>query len=159
MNNTVKNIGIFLGCLILCQGSGAIGTIATIPNIPTWYATLQKPAFQPPNWLFGPVWTILYTLMAVVLYKLIRSEHPARKKALIMFSIQLLLNAIWSFLFFQFHLLGISLIEISLLLSAIIYFCIIATPIHRVILYCLVPYILWVSFATMLNGSIWSLNK
>jgi benzodiazapine receptor len=66
--NTLKNIGIFIGCFIVCQAAGAVGTIATIPNIPTWYARLNKPFFQPPNWLFGPAWGILYTLMAIALY-------------------------------------------------------------------------------------------
>jgi tryptophan-rich sensory protein len=90
---TLKNIGLFIGCVILCQAAGGIGTIATIPNIPTWYASLNKPSFQPPNWLFGPVWTILYTLMAVVLYILIRSDHPIKRKAITVFTAQLILNA------------------------------------------------------------------
>jgi benzodiazapine receptor len=155
----VKNIGLFIGCLILCQAAGGIGTIATIPNIPTWYASLNKPSFQPPNWLFGPVWTILYTIMAVVLYILIRSDHPIKRKAIAVFSAQLILNAIWSFLFFEYHLLAISLAEILLLLATLIYFTIIVRPISRTAMYCFLPYIAWVSFASLLNAGVWYLNK
>lgn len=155
----LRNAGIFIGCLILCQAAGALGTIATIPNIPTWYASLNKPSLQPPNWLFGPVWTLLYTLMAVSLYLLIRAvPSQQRTRAISIFAVQLLLNTIWSFLFFQFHLLGTSLGEILLLLLSMIAFCIAAWPVHRVAVYCFLPYIAWVSFASLLNGSIWYMN-
>ena len=156
----LRSVGMFLGCLLLCQAAGALGTIATIPNIPTWYATLSKPAFQPPNWLFGPVWTLLYTLMAVSLFVLIRAGRSERRTlALYMFSIQLVLNAIWSFLFFQYHLLGISLTEICLLLISLLCFCLAAWPVSRAAVYCFLPYIAWVTFATLLNASIWYLNS
>jgi translocator protein len=154
----LKNIGIFIGCLILCQAAGGVGTIATIPNIPTWYASLNKPSFQPPNYLFGPVWTILYTLMAVSLYCVIRSAHPRRRSALIVFFFQLILNAAWSFLFFEYHWLALSLAEILVMLASLIYFCIVVAPISRVAMYCFFPYIAWVSFATLLNASVWYLN-
>lgn len=156
---TFKNIGLFIGCLILCQAAGAIGSIATIPNIPTWYASLAKPSFQPPNWLFGPVWTILYTLMAIALYILIRSDHEDKNKALAVFAGQLILNTLWSFLFFEYHLLAISLAEILLLLATLIYFTIIVKPISRIAMYCFLPYVAWVSFASLLNASVWYLNK
>lgn len=155
----LKNTGIFLGCLVLCQAAGALGTIATIPNIPTWYASLTKPSFQPPNWLFGPVWTLLYTLMAVALYVLIKApSSPQRSRAIRIFVVQLLLNTIWSFLFFQFHWLGISLVEILLLLTSIVAFSIAAWPVNRIATYCFLPYIAWVSFASVLNGYVWYLN-
>ena len=157
-NNTFRNIGIFIGCLILCQGAGAVGMIATIPNIPTWYASLNKPSFQPPNWLFGPVWGILYTLMAVSLYLMIKSSHPNRSIAIGVFIFQLILNAVWSFLFFEYHLLLISLIEILLMLLTMITFTAIAYPINRIASYCFIPYIAWVSFATLLNAAVWNLN-
>ena len=154
----IKNIGIFLVCLIGCQIAGGIGTIATIPNIPTWYTALHKPSFNPPNYLFGPVWTLLYTLMSVSLFLIIRSSHHARGRALTLFFIQLGLNTVWSFLFFQYHLLLVSLIEILIMLSAIIGFAVIAYPINRKAAYCFIPYIAWVSFASLLNAAIWYLN-
>ncbi len=154
-----KNAGIFIGCLVLCQAAGALGTIATIPNIPTWYAALNKPSFQPPNWLFGPVWTLLYTLMAVSLFLIIKVPFSSqRSKALGLFAVQLVLNTIWSFLFFQFHMLGVSLVEILLLLASMISFCIAAWPLSRPAAYCFLPYIAWVSFASVLNGYVLYLN-
>lgn len=154
-----RSAGIFIGCLILCQGAGALGTIATIPNIPTWYATLSKPSFQPPNWLFGPVWTLLYTLMAVSLFILIRAvPSQQRTLAIAIFAVQLLLNTIWSFLFFQYHMLGVSLAEILILLLSLIVFCVAAWPVSRVAAYCFLPYIAWVSFASVLNGCVWHMN-
>ena len=153
-----KNIGIFLGCLLLCQAAGGIGVIATIPNIPTWYEHLHQPSFRPPNWLFGPVWTILYTLMAIALYKVIKSPHPRKNTLIVVFLIQLALNAAWSFLFFEFHLLAISLVEIIISLASIVGFTIIVAPVSRIAMYCFLPYIAWVSFASLLNASIWYLN-
>lgn len=154
----MKNILLFIGCLLLCQLAGALGVIVTIPNIPTWYVTVHKPFFNPPNWIFGPVWTALYTLMSVSLYLMIRSSHPEKSKALWLFFIQLALNALWSFLFFQYHMLLISLIEIILMLLTMIGFTIIAYRINKTASYCFIPYIAWVSFATLLNASIWYLN-
>ena len=153
-----KNIGIFIGCLLLCQAAGGIGVIATIPNIPTWYEHLNQPSFRPPNWLFGPVWTILYTLMAIALYKVIKSSHPRKSNVIVVFLIQLALNAAWSFLFFEFHLLATSLVEIIIILASIVGFTIIVAPVSRIAMYCFLPYIAWVSFATLLNASIWYLN-
>ena len=156
--DTLKNISIFIGCFILCQAAGAVGMIATIPNIPTWYASLNKPSFQPPNWLFGPAWGILYTLMAISLYLVIKSSHPRRNQAIAVFIFQLILNAAWSFLFFEYHLLLASLIEILVMLVSLIYYCIVVSPISRAAMYCFIPYIAWVSFATLLNASVWHLN-
>jgi tryptophan-rich sensory protein len=154
----MKNFLLFVGCLVLCQLAGGLGVIATIPNIPTWYMTIHKPFFNPPNWIFGPVWTILYTLMAVSLYLVIRSSHADRSKALWLFFIQLVLNALWSFLFFQYHLLLISLVEIILMLATIVAFTVVSYRINRTASYCFMPYIAWVSFATLLNAGIWYLN-
>jgi benzodiazapine receptor len=156
--NTLKNIGIFIGCFIVCQAAGAVGTIATIPNIPTWYARLNKPFFQPPNWLFGPAWGILYTLMAIALYSLIKSSHPKRNLAIGVFIFQLILNSAWSFLFFEFHLVALALAEIIIMLISLIYFCIVVAPFSKTAMYCFLPYIAWVSFATLLNASILYLN-
>lgn len=154
----MKNILLFIGCLLLCQLAGALGVIATIPNIPTWYVTVHKPFFNPPNWIFGPVWTVLYTLMSVSLYLMIKSSHPEKSKALWLFFIQLALNALWSFLFFQYHVLLVSLMEIILMLLIMVGFTIIAYRINKTASYCFIPYIAWVSFAALLNASIWYLN-
>jgi len=154
----LKNVFLFIGCLILCQAAGGLGTIATIPNIPVWYEHLHQPSFRPPNWLFGPVWGILYTLMAVALYTVIKSAHPQRGLALRIFFLQLALNAAWSFLFFEYHLLLLSLIEIIGILATLIWFTIVAAPVSLTAMYCFFPYIAWVSFATLLNASIWYLN-
>ena len=154
----MKNILLFIGCLLLCQLAGALGVIATIPNIPTWYVTVHKPFFNPPNWIFGPVWTVLYTLMSVSLYLMIKSSHPEKSKALWLFFIQLALNALWSFLFFQYHVLLVSLMEIILMLLTMVGFTIIAYRINKTASYCFIPYIAWVSFAALLNASIWYLN-
>ena len=154
----MKNVLLFIGCLILCQAAGGLGTIATIPNIPTWYVTLHKPFFNPPNWIFGPVWTILYTLMAVSLYLILKSSHPDRSKALTLFFLQLILNTVWSFLFFQYHLLLIALVEIILMLITMICYTVIVHRINKTAGYCFIPYIAWVSFATLLNAGIWYLN-
>lgn len=154
----MKNTLLFIGCFILCQAAGGVGVIATMPNIPTWYEHLHQPSFRPPNWLFGPVWTILYTLMAVALYKVIKSSHPHRNNAIVVFLIQLIFNAAWSFLFFEYHLLAVSLIEIVIMLALIIGFTFIVKPVSKVAMYCFLPYIAWVCFATLLNASIWYLN-
>ena len=157
-HNALKNVLLFIGCLILCQAAGGLGTIATIPNIPTWYASLHKPFFNPPNWIFGPVWTILYTLISLSLYLTLRASHPDRSKALNLFFLQLALNIIWSFLFFQYHLLLISLVEIILMLGTIIAFTVVSYRINKTASYCFLPYVAWVSFATLLNASILYLN-
>ena len=158
LNDYMKNALLFIGCLILCQAAGGLGTIATIPNIPTWYVALHKPFFNPPNWIFGPVWTILYTLMAISLYLTFKASHPDRSKALTLFFLQLILNAIWSFLFFQYHLLLIALVEIILMLIIMIRYTVIVRRINKTANYCFIPYIAWVSFATLLNAGIWYLN-
>jgi translocator protein len=139
---------------------GFIGSIATISEIPTWYSALSKPSWSPPNWLFGPVWTTLYILMGIALFLVWREglDRNDVRFALLIFTLQLILNLLWSIVFFTYHALFGSFILIMLLwiaiLANIIAFYIISRPAGLL----LVPYILWVSIASYLNYSVYILN-
>lgn len=144
----------------ICLVAGVIGSFFTAPNIPTWYADLNKPWFTPPSWVFGPVWTILYILMGVSLFLVLRVGWERRDVQIgtAVFGIQLVLNILWSYLFFGlrsplYGLIGIVALWIAIL-ATIIWFFRISHP--AAIL--LVPYIAWVSIATALNYSIYVLN-
>jgi len=156
----VRGIGKIIFAIVICQLAGAIGSVFTFSSIPTWYASLQKPAFSPPNWLFGPAWLTLYTLMGVSLYLVWQKglKNKKVKHAVTVFAIQLVLNALWSIIFFGLRLPFIAFIEILLLWVAIAYTILSFYRISRNAAYLLVPYILWVSFAAILNYSIWILN-
>lgn len=138
---------------------GAVGGIVTSAEIPVWYATLNKPSFNPPNWLFGPVWTMLYLLMGIscfLVWKLPVTEQ--RNKALRLFIIQFALNFCWSFIFFRMHAVGWALIEMAILWIAILLTIIQFSKLSKTAAWLLVPYIAWVSFALLLNAAIWKLN-
>jgi len=138
---------------------GSISGIITAGSVKTWYVTLNKPFFNPPNYLFGPVWTTLYLLMGVSLYMIWQTPtSELRKKAIRIFCFQLFLNFWWSFIFFQFHLIGLAFIEIILIWMSIFWMIRVFSEINRMAAYLQIPYLLWVSFATILNGSIWWLN-
>lgn len=145
--------------LIIPQAAGLAGSIATFPSIPSWYALLAKPNVAPPNWVFGPVWTTLFVLMGIALYLVWNvPASTTRKKAFGIFGLQLLLNVLWSVIFFGLHsTLGAS-VEIIFLWLAIFWNIIVFYRLSRVAGYLLVPYILWVSFASYLTFSIWRLN-
>jgi translocator protein len=136
-----------------------LGNAATIPNIAPWYDLLVKPPLNPPNWIFGPVWTLLYVLMAVAFYRILRSPDSSRRqRAIWLFAAQLVFNAAWSFAFFgaRSPLLGLVVI---LPLEALILATIDAfRRIDGVAALCLAPYALWVAFATYLNAAIFVLN-
>jgi translocator protein len=147
------------GCLLVPLAVGGISGYATASSIHGWYEHLIKPSFNPPNYLFGPVWTLLYTLMGVALFIILNSpKSDARTQAVKIFAIQLILNFFWSFLFFKFNLLGIALIEIILMLLSIGTMIKYFSRVNKLAAYLQIPYLLWVSFATMLNGAIWMLN-
>ena len=138
---------------------GGLAGYATSSNISNWYIYLNKPWFNPPNYLFGPVWTALYILMGASLFMIWKSPSGKFKtQALIIFSIQLLLNFSWSFIFFYFHQTGWALVEILLLWISIASMIYAFYKVSRPSAYLQIPYILWVSFATALNGAIWFLN-
>lgn len=146
--------------ILACEGIGLISTPFTIASIRTWYSTLNRPSFSPPNWVFGPVWTILYFMMGVSAY-LIWVKGLKNKKikvALMYFLIQLFLNLLWSIIFFGFHSPVLALIDIILLWLMILQTILKFNKISKQSSYLLVPYLLWVSFALVLNFSIVMLN-
>jgi tryptophan-rich sensory protein len=138
---------------------GAVSGYFTSQSIPAWYETLNKPWFNPPNWVFGPVWTSLYLMMGYASYRIYFSKiNPVRRRALYLYAIQLLLNFLWSFFFFYFKNPGLALAEI-ILIWICINLCIVQfAKIDKLSAYLLLPYIAWVSFASILNGYIFYLN-
>lgn len=152
----IKKLGI---SLLLCFVVAFLGSLVTTPSIDTWYVTLQKPSFNPPNWVFGPVWTVLYFLMGVSLF-LIWSKKTKNKdkKPLQFFLLQLGLNLLWSIVFFGLHSPIGAFITIVLLWAAIFYTIILFYKVSKNAAYLLIPYLLWVSFATLLNLAIVILN-
>lgn len=146
-------------CITLPLLVGGISGYATATSITTWYTTLNKPFFNPPNYLFGPVWSLLYILMGISFYRILQSQDSEiRTKAIKIFCFQLLLNFCWSFLFFKFQLLAISFIEIIMMWISIAAMIYTFSKIDKVTAYLQIPYLLWVSFASVLNGAIWYLN-
>ena len=146
-------------CITLPLLVGGISGYATATSITTWYTTLNKPFFNPPNYLFGPVWSLLYVLMGISLFRVLQSQKSEiRANAIIIFCFQLFLNFCWSFLFFKFQLLAISFIEIIMMWISIATMIYTFSKIDKVTAYLQIPYLLWVSFASVLNGAIWYLN-
>jgi len=155
-----NNILIFIASIVICQLAGIIGSIFTTPAIPTWYANINKPTFRPPNWVFAPVWTTLFLLMGIALF-LIWKKGLDKKENRIAFSIfifQLILNTLWSVLFFGMKSPFAAFMEIIFLWVAILTSIILFFRISRLAGALLIPYILWVSFASILNFSIWKIN-
>ncbi|AMN45144.1 TspO/MBR family protein [Rhodoplanes sp. Z2-YC6860] len=137
-----------------------IGQIATYPNLAPWYAGLTKPAFNPPNWVFAPIWTALYLLMAFAVWRILRSpDSPTRRIALILFFTQLVLNAAWSWMFFGAHSPLLGLIDIVPQLAAIFATIVAFYRLDRLAACCIVPVAAWVGFALVLNVSVWVLNR
>lgn len=144
--------------IILVEIVGSAGALVTTPAIPTWYVGLNKPFFSPPNWLFGPVWTLLFVTIGVSLYLIWKSNEKARSQSLRLFWLQLAANVIWSFLFFGLKNPLLGLIDILFLWGLIVFLIKLNLRISRLASYILIPYLLWVSFATLLNLSIVILN-
>lgn len=141
---------------------GYSASVVTRPSVESWYPTLIKPIFNPPNWIFMPVWTMLYILMAVaagLVWDKIKEQNQEVKVALGFFLIQLTLNAIWSYIFFGLKNPMLALIEIALLWLMIYETYLKFTKINKTAGYLLIPYMAWVAFAGILNGSIWWLNR
>lgn len=156
MNKLLK---LFLAVFI-CESIGILGSIFTIPAITTWYQTLNKPFFSPPNFVFGPVWTTLYVLMGISIYLILQQNLKKEKnKIVILFSFQLFLNFLWSLIFFYFHLPAVAFLEIILLWGSILLLIIKFWKYSKSASYLLMPYLLWVSFAAILNASIVIINK
>ncbi|MBU1026963.1 MAG: tryptophan-rich sensory protein [Candidatus Margulisbacteria bacterium] len=155
------NIFALIIWLIIAFIPAAFGQYFTLPNIPTWYATLNKPVFNPPNWIFGPVWTLLYISMGIAAYLVWqkRKENKLVKIALIIFFAQLFINGLWSLTFFGQHQLLQAFFQIIMLWFLILATIIKFYQINSLAGLILIPYLLWVSFASILNYSIWLLNK
>lgn len=146
----------FLAATFLVAG---VSTTFTISAIPTWYASLAKPSFNPPDAVFGPVWTLLYTLMAIAAWLIWkRPDSLLRRAGLRMFGLQLALNFIWSLLFFRYHSIGVAFEEVLLLWLAILVTTGIFFRVSKAAGWMFVPYLGWVSFASVLNFAIWRLN-
>lgn len=145
--------------IVICEAVGLLGGLATYSSLGSWYMDLNKPELTPPNWVFGPVWTSLYALMGIAAWLVAQSRSDKRKRALTIFFIQLFVNFLWSFLFFGFKstllgLIGIVALLITIILSMIKFF-----KISKLAFALLVPYLIWVTFATYLAGALWVLNK
>lgn len=156
----MKKIVHLVICVILCLFIGGIGGTSTAAGNNEWTASLNTPAFSPPPLLFIPVWTILYALMGYSIHIILKSpKTKIRNIGILIFALQLSLNFFWNFLFFKFHLLSISFLEIILLWLTILTMIIIFKKISKKAAYIQIPYLIWISFASILTGSIWYLNK
>lgn len=156
----MKNGLVLVLLLAVTLGVGAFGGMTTAKSVKTWYVDLAKPAFNPPAWVFGPVWTALYVLMAVAAWLVFRERsEKAVVLPLVAFGIQLALNAAWSFLFFGLKRPDLAFAEILGLLAAIAVTAILFRRVSGLAAALLLPYLAWVSFATALNFAIWRLNR
>ena len=162
MNNN-RQYFLLAACILLTLGTGFLSSLF-MGEPSTTYQNLIQPSFAPPSWIFGPVWTILYLFMGIGLYRILTfktnlTNSKYKKPALICFSIQLFLNFLWSIIFFGLELRGLALIEILALLISIIATIYYFNKLDKVATYLYIPYLAWVSFASLLNFLIWYLNK
>lgn len=159
MKSKNNNYIVLLFSIIAAQLAGAIGSYFTFPNIDSWYSLLHKPTFSPPNWLFGPVWTLLYTLMGIAAW-LVWNQHKKKdtSAAITMYGFQLALNVLWSIVFFGWHNIAGGLVVIIILWLLIVATTIQFWKLSRAAAYLLLPYLAWVSFASILNWALWTLN-
>ncbi len=156
MSRDLPMLGVFLAAVALVAFTGSMFTPAADP---AWYAGLRKPSFNPPNWVFGPVWTVLYILIAVSAWLVWRrAGWTEGRRALLWWFAQLVLNVAWPPIFFGAHLLGLALVIIIGLLVAIVGTILAFRRHHALAAALLAPYLAWVAFATLLNASIWRLN-
>lgn len=156
MSNTLKLVIAILIPLLV----GATSGFFTATGVDSWYQTILKPSWNPPNWIFGPVWTTLYILMGIALFLVWKADTAPEIKrlAIILFSLQLVLNFFWSFIFFNQHAIGWALVEILVMWLLILATIFAFANISRTAAWLLVPYISWVSFAAILNYTIWRMN-
>ena len=142
-------------CLVVSAGGGAI----TATSVDTWYQALEKPTFNPPDWLFAPVWNLLYFLMGIAAWRVWRIQSSKTLRLVyIVFGLQLCLNLIWTYLFFGLRRIDLALLEIVILLAVIVANMMMFRNIDRLAGLLFVPYIFWVTYATILNASLWVLN-
>lgn len=155
----IKNWPLLIFAILICEGVGILGSFFTVSTIGTWYVTLTKPSFSPPDFLFGPVWTSLYALMGISFYLIWTAKAKSKHQAVKFFLVQLGLNALWSIIFFGLKKPGLAFIEIVALWVAIFLTIKTFQKISKVASYLLYPYFVWVSFASVLNLFIWVLNR
>lgn len=157
----IKNLPKLIASLIICQLAGIVGSVFTIPAVTSWYPTLNKPSFSPPNYIFGPFWLMLYFLMGISLYLVWQKKAKKKKvrQALILFGVHLFLNVLWSIVFFGLKNTGLAFIEIVILWFFILIVIYKFWKIEPKAGILLIPYLLWVSFASILSYSIWFLNS
>ena len=147
------------GFVLVCLAVSVLGGAITATSVGGWYQQLDKPSFNPPDWLFAPVWTTLYLFMALAAWRVWRrAGWRAGRQALAVFALQLILNLLWSGLFFGLQSIGLALFEILFLLGAVLSAAILFWRIDRVAGLLFVPYAAWVAFATLLNAALWKLN-
>lgn len=147
-----------LGFLAACFAVSALGSIATVSSVGSWYATLDKPAFNPPSAVFGPVWTVLYVMIAFAGWRVWRRIGFSDRRAFALYGLQLFLNLMWSVLFFGLQRVGAAFLELVLLWIAIAATLVLFRKHDRIAAALLAPYLAWVSFAGVLNAAIWRLN-
>lgn len=149
-----------IGWMVFCELVGVMGAWFTAPAILMWYPTLTKPVFNPPNWIFGPVWITLYALMGIAAYRIWRIgvAKPAARSATVFFLIHLLFNAVWSVIFFGKQNIPLAFVDISLMWITLIFVIFRFAVWDTLSAYLLLPYLAWVSFATVLNYHFWLLN-
>jgi translocator protein len=147
---------VLAGFVVASFAAAALGGLATANSVREWYPTIAKPAWTPPSWIFGPVWTALYAMMAVAAWLVWR--RAGWGGAQVWFAVQLALNATWSPVFFGLHRIGLALVNIVLLWLAIVGTTVAFWRVTPVAGWLFVPYLVWVSFATALNFAIWRLN-
>jgi len=155
---SVRSVLVLAICLGTVAAAAALGGYATSLGVGEWYRTLDKPAWNPPDWVFGPVWTLLYILMAAAAWLVLTKGWRSAKPALALFFLQLILNAAWSWLFFGLRQPGWAFAELLALLAATVTTAVLFARVSPVAAWMLVPYIAWVAFAGMLNFTIWRLN-
>jgi translocator protein len=154
MPNILKCICAILICLLV----GYTASYFTLPSIKSWYAILQKPSFTPPNYLFAPVWSVLYIAMGISFFLIWKAIHPKKNMLIALFIIQLILNFLWSIIFFHWHEIQVALVEIIILLATIILYAINSYKVSKAASLLFIPYIAWILFATGLNMGIVFLN-
>jgi len=147
-------------CILIPLTAGFLAGFFTTSEIPGWYQSIQKPSWNPPNWVFAPVWTFLYVTMGISLFLVWKSGAPekVKKRAYGIFAVQLVFNFFWSFIFFKQHQTGWALAEIILLWLMILLTILTFARVSKPAAWLLVPYISWVSFAVLLNYTIWKIN-
>ena len=145
--------------IAICLGAGGLGSVATTPEIEGWYQTIQKPSWNPPDYLFGPVWTTLFVMMAIAAWLVWKSEgFKVAAAPLMLFAGQLVLNIAWSWIFFGMHQPSWAFAEIVILWLAIVATMVAFFRRSKIAAWLMVPYLAWVSFASVLNFTIWRLN-